>query len=103
MNRFFETGKKGKKARKRRIGLIGRLLRTVFYLALIMLFAVPVFATGLYLHVIQNYEDRLDRRYPDLIQDSSIYDAEGNKIGEFAGLESRKTLAPHDFGNHLPQ
>ena len=103
MNRFFETGKKGKKARKRRIGLIGRSLRTVFYLALIMLFAVPVFATGLYLHVIQNYEDRINHRYPDLIQDSSIYDAEGNKIGEFAGLESRKTLAPHDFGNHLPQ
>ena len=103
MNSFFETGRKGKKARKRRIGLIGRSLRTVFNLALIMLVAALVFATGLYLHVIRNYEDRLDRRYPELIQDSSVYDAEGNKIGEFGARESRKTLGPGDFGRYLPR
>lgn len=103
MNSFFETGNKGKKARKRRIGLVGRLLRTVFNLTLILLIAVPVFVTGLYLHVIQNYEDRLDQRYPDLTQNSSIYDAEGKKIGEFGGRESRETLAPDDFGKYLPR
>ena len=103
MNNFFETGKKAKKARKRRIGLIGRALRTVFNLTLILLAAVLVFATGLYFHVIENYQNRLDRRYPELAQDSSIYDAEGNKIAEFTVLESRKTLGPGDFGDHLPR
>ena len=103
MNNFFETGKKAKKARKRRVGLIGRALRTVFNLTLILLAVALVFATGLYFHVIQEYQNRLDRRYPELAQDSSIYDAEGNKIGEFNVLESRKTLGPHDFGKHLPR
>ncbi|MGI8859834.1 MAG: transglycosylase domain-containing protein [Rubrobacteraceae bacterium] len=103
MNNFFETGKKGKKARKRRIGLIGRALRTVFNLTLILLAAALVFATGLYFHVIENYQDRLDQRYPELPQDSSVYDAEGNKIAEFDVVESRKTLGPDGFGNYLPR
>ncbi len=103
MNNFFETGKKGKRARKRRIGWIGWAIRTAFNLALIMVVAVLVFATGLYLHVVREYQDRLDSRYPALPQDSSIYDSEGNKIGEFNVLESRKTLGPDEFGDNLPR
>ena len=100
MNSFFETSKKASK--KRRFGLLFRTLRTLFNLGLIALVLVGVLTVGLYLVVIREYGDRLDQRYPDLAQDSYIYDVNGDRIGEFEVEESRETVGFEDFGEHLP-
>jgi membrane peptidoglycan carboxypeptidase len=101
VNSFFETSKKASK--KRRFGLLFRTLRTLFNLGLIALVLVGVLTVGLYLVVIREYGDRLDQRYPDLAQDSYIYDVNGDRIGEFEVEESRETVGFEDFGEHLPR
>jgi membrane peptidoglycan carboxypeptidase len=101
VNSFFETSKKASK--KRRFGLLFRTLRTLFNLGLIALVLVGVLTVGLYLVVIREYGDRLDQRYPDLAQDSYIYDVNGDRIGEFEVEESRETVGFDDFGEHLPR
>ena len=100
MNSFFETSKKGTK--KRRVGLFLRVLRFLFNAVLILAISAIILVIGLYLFVTREYEDRLDQRYPDLAQDSYVYDANGRKIGEFEVEESRETVGFDDFGEHLP-
>ena len=100
MNNFFETSKKASK--KRRFGLLFRTLRAFFNLGLIALVLVGVLTVGLYLFVIREYGDRLDQRYPELAQDSYVYDVNGDRIGEFEVEESRETVGFEDFGEHLP-
>ena len=101
MNSFFETSKKGTK--KRRVGLFLRVLRFLFNAVLILAISAIILVIGLYLFVTREYEDRLDQRYPDLAQDSYVYDANGRKIGEFEVEESRETVGFDDFGEHLPE
>ena len=60
-------------------------------------------ASGIYLYVLYAYDDQLDSRYPDLIQNSSVYDAEGNWISEFKAEENRRTVGEEDLGEYLPQ
>jgi penicillin-binding protein 1A len=101
VNNFFETSKKASK--KRRFGLLFRTLRVLFNLGLIAMVLAAVLIVGLYLYVIREYGDRLDQRYPELAQDSYIYDANGDRIGEFEVEESRETVGFGDFGEHLPR
>src|SRR5919199_1114059 len=103
---MFETSKKaskGKKAPKKPPGWVLRLLRFLFNLALILAASVLIVVSGLYAYVVYAYGDQLERRYPDLIQNSSVYDADGNQIGEFQADEDRRTVGPDDLGEHLPQ
>ena len=58
---------------------------------------------GLYLFLMYTYDDQLDRRYPDLVQNSSVYDADGNRISEFKAEENRRTVGEDEFGEYLPQ
>ncbi|MCA1688394.1 MAG: penicillin-binding protein, partial [Actinobacteria bacterium] len=101
VNSFFETSKKTSK--KRRLGLLFRTLRVLFNLGLISALLASVLIVGLYLFVIGEYGDRLDERYPELAQDSYIYGANGDRIGEFEVEESRETVGFEDFGEHLPR
>jgi membrane peptidoglycan carboxypeptidase len=101
VNSLFETSKKASK--KRRQGLILRTLRVLFNLALILAVAALVLVAGLYWFVIREQGDRLDQRYPELVQDSYVYDVNGNKIGEFGVEESRETVDFDAFGEHLPR
>jgi penicillin-binding protein 1A len=101
VNSFFETSKKASK--KRRFGLLFRTLRALFNLGLIALVLVGVLTVGLYLVVIREYGASLDQRYPELAQDSYIYDVNGDRIGEFEVEESRETVGFEDFGEHLPR
>jgi penicillin-binding protein 1A len=101
VNNFFETSKKASK--KRRFGLLFWTLRVLFNLGLIAMVLAAGLIVGLYLLVIREYGDRLDRRYPELAQDSYIYDANGDRIGEFEVEESRETVGFDDFGEHLPR
>ena len=101
MNSFFETSKKASK--KRRRGILLRTLRFLFNLALVMAAIAVVLVVGLYLVVIREHGDRLEKRYPDLAQDSYVYAADGERIGEFEVEESRETVGFEDLGEYLPQ
>ena len=101
MNSFFETSKKASK--KRRRGLVLGTLRFFFNLALILIVVALTALVGSYFLVIQEYGERLDRTYPDLMQDSYVYDANGNKVGEFGVEESRETVGFEGFGKNLPR
>ena len=101
MNSFFETSKRASK--KRRRGLTLGTLRILFNLALILTFASATALVGSYFFVIEEHGERLDRKYPELVQDSYVYDINGNKVGEFAVEESRETVGFDAFGEHLPR
>ena len=101
MNSLFETSKKASK--KRRRGLFLRALRVLFNLVVILAVTALILVVGLYSFVIREYGDRLDQRYPELVQDSYVYDANGNKIGEFGVQESRETVGYDAFGKNLPR
>ena len=103
---LFETSKKAskaKKASKRPKGWVLRFLRYLFNLVLILVVIVLAAVSGLYAYVIYAYGDQLQRRYPDLVQNSSVYDANGDQIGEFKAEENRRTVGPEDLGEYLPE
>ncbi len=101
MNSFFQTSKKA--TGKRRAGWIVWILRTFFNLALIFSVAFLVLVTGVYLLVVKDYGNRLDRRYPELAQNSYVYDGKGNRIGEFQAEQDRETVGPKGLGKILPK
>jgi membrane peptidoglycan carboxypeptidase len=101
VNSFFETSKRASK--KRRRGLVLGTLRILFNLALILTVASAIALVGSYFFVIEEHGERLDRKYPELVQDSYVYDINGNKVGEFAVEESRETVGFDAFGEHLPR
>src|SRR5918992_1282170 len=101
VNNFFETSKKATK--KRRLGFLLWTIRAFLNVVLILAISAITLIVGLYLFVIREYGDRLDQRYPELAQDSYIYDANGGRIGEFEVEESRETVGFDDFGKHLPR
>ena len=93
----------GKKPSKKRLGWALRFLRLLFNLALTLLVFVLTIVSGLYLFVMYLYDDQLDSRYPDLVQNSPVYDADGNRISEFKAKENRRTVGEDELGEHLPQ
>jgi hypothetical protein len=111
VEKLFETGKKasrrplggGKKPSRKRLGWALRFLRFLFNLALILLVVALMVVSGLYLFVMYRYDDHLDSRYPDLVQNSSVYDADGNRISEFKAEENRRTVGEDELGEYLPQ
>jgi membrane peptidoglycan carboxypeptidase len=92
VNNFFETSKKSSRAGP--LGRSVRGLRALFNLTLVSVLAAVILVTGLYVFVANEYEDDLDRTYPELAQDSYVYDAQGTKIGEIPAAESRETVGP---------
>ncbi len=100
MNNLFETSKKTRRARP--LGRFLRGLRALFNLALVLGLLAVILVTGLYVFVANEYEPDLGRTYPELVQDSYIYDSQGKKIGEIPAAESRETVGPDGLGEHLP-
>ena len=101
MEKFlFETSKK---ASRRPLGWALRFLRFLFNLALILLAGALVAVSGLYAYVVYTHEDQIESRYPDLIQNSFVYDVDANKIGEFRAEENRQTVDEEGLGEYLPQ
>ena len=101
VNSFFETSKKTSK--KRRLGIFLRTLRLLFNIALIVAVLSLIVLVGSYWLVVEENGERLESRYPELMQDSYVYDADGNRIGEFSVEESRETVGFDGFGEHLPR
>ena len=101
MNSFFETSKK--KTKKRRRGLFFWVLRALFNLALVLCVTAVALVVGLYVFVVDEHGGRLDERYPELVQDSYVYDADGERIGEFEAEQGRETVGFEDLGEYLPE
>ncbi|HET7480739.1 MAG TPA: transglycosylase domain-containing protein [Rubrobacteraceae bacterium] len=101
MNSFFQTSKKA--TAKPRKGFVVRALRALFNLTIILSVTALVLVTGLYLLVVQKYEGQIHQRYPDLAQDSYVYDVNGDRIGEFTAAQSRETVGPDRLGKYLPR
>jgi penicillin-binding protein 1A len=110
VEKLFETGRKaqarrplGKPKRGRRPGRVLRFLR--FCLNLALIFSVGALATvlGGYLYFTHDAGDKLDDRYPDLPQNSYVYDGEGEQIAEIKGKENRRTVRYRELGEHLPR
>ncbi len=103
MNSFFETSKKA--SRKRR-GFFVRALRVLVRLSLAFLVAMVVMVAGfagLYFYLVQEYRVQLDQRYPDLAQNSHVYDADGTEIATLPAEQSRETVGSDGLGEHLPR
>ena len=100
MNDWFETGKKARG--KSRPGLLVRGLRTAFNAALILGTSAIIGVVGLYLFVVQQYDEGLARRQPKLVQDSYVYDARGERVGSFRAVESRETVGFERLGDQIP-
>jgi penicillin-binding protein 1A len=82
---------------------VARIFRTLFNLFLIALVAVLVLVTALYFYVMREYQGRLDETYPALVENSYVYDREGEMIAEFPAEEDRKTVGFDGLGERLPQ
>jgi penicillin-binding protein 1A len=101
VDNFFETSKKKSKGRK--LGRsVQRGLRAIFNLGLVLGLAVVVGITCLYLFVLREYEGDLGRTYPELAENSYVYDVDGNKIGEIPVAQSRETVGFEGLGENLP-
>lgn len=101
MNTLFETSKKTVIKRRRRFFV--RFLRAAFKLSLVLLVAAAVGGTGLYFYMVREHGDRLDQRYPALVQNSYVYAANGDRIGTFEAEQNRETVGPESLGEHLPK
>jgi membrane peptidoglycan carboxypeptidase len=101
VNNFFETSKK--KTKKRPLGRFVRGLRALFNLALILGVCAVIVVACLYLFVAKEFEGDLDRTYPELAENSYVYDVNGKQIGEFPVAQSRETVGSEGLGQHLPE
>ncbi len=81
VNSFFETSKKTSK--KRRLGRFVRGLRDHFNHLLILGVSAMIVVAYLYLFVTKQFEGDLGRIYPELAENSYVYDEDGHKIKEF--------------------
>ncbi len=101
MNSFFDTS--NKKSKRRQPGLFLWALRTLFNLVLVLSVSAVAGAVCLYLFLVEEHGGGLERRYPDLVQNSYVYDADGERIGEFPAGQSRETVGFEGLGEHLPR
>ncbi len=85
------------------MGWVLRFLRFLFSLALILVAGALIVVSSLYAYVVYTHEDQLKRTYPDLIQNSFVYDVDGNRIGEFRAEENRRTVGEEYLSEYLSQ
>ena len=101
MNNFFDTSKKAGKRRWRRF--FARTFRTLINLGLVTLIVAVVGLIGLYTYLVSGYEDQLDQRYPTLVQNSKVYDADGQRISTLRAGQDRETVGPEGLGEPLKE
>jgi penicillin-binding protein 1A len=100
VNNFFETSTK--KSKKRQLGRFVRGLRALFNLVLVLGASAVIVVACLYMFVVKEFQGGLDRTYPELAENSYVYDADGKQIGEFPVMESRETVGFEGLGENLP-
>jgi penicillin-binding protein 1A len=100
VNNFFETSTK--KSKKRQLGRFVRGLRALFNLVLVLGASAVIVVACLYMFVVKEFQGGLDRTYPELAENSYVYDEDGKQIGEFPVMESRETVGFEGLGKNLP-
>ena len=58
---------------------------------------------GTYAYVIDEHGEVLDLRYPQLAENSIVYDANGQEIEVIEGERDRETVGPEALGENLPR
>jgi membrane peptidoglycan carboxypeptidase len=101
VNSFFDTS--SKKPKRRQLGHFLWTLRVLFNLLLVLGVSAVAAIVFLYVFVVEEHRSGLERRYPDLVQDSYVYDANGEKIGALPTAQSRETVGFQGLGEHLPR
>ncbi len=72
-------------------------------MTLLAVITVAASITGLYFFTVRDYEDQLQKRYPDLAQNSHVYDRNGQEISFIQGSENRETVDFEGLGEYLPK
>ncbi len=111
MDSFFETAepRRGKYRRPRAKGIrrVYRVLRRLLWTFLVLSFLLAVggalAVAGTYAYVIYEHGEALDRRYPQLAENSFVYDADGREIQVLEGERDRETVGPEALGENLPR
>ncbi len=103
MSTLFDTGTVEKRPKRRRRRLVSRTLRFLFIMTLLTLVTVSATITGLYFFTVRDYEEQLQKRYPDLAQNSHVYDRNGKEISFIQGSENRETVDFEGLGEYLPK
>ena len=111
MEKLFETGRKAQARRPpgkspgrgRRPGRVLRFLRFCFNLALVLFVGALATILGGYVYFTHGVGDKLDDRYPELPQNSYVYDVDGEQVGEIKGKENRRTVRYRERGEYLPR
>lgn len=98
---FFDTSTRKRPGNPK--GFFVRALRVLFNAVLIAIVMALTLVTVLYLFVVRGYEPQLEQRYPDLPQNSRVYDVDGKEMGEFVGRENRETVGYEGLGRYLPE
>lgn len=98
---LFQTTKKA--TGKRRLGWALRTLRAIFNLVLTMMVVALVIVTAMHFIVVRDYSDRLQARYPDLAENSYVYDRNGDRIAGIQGAQNRETVGTRGLGKRLPE
>ena len=60
-------------------------------------------AAGTYVYVVDEHGSALDRRYPQLAENSFVYDADGRKVSVFEGERDREAVGWDALGENLPR
>lgn len=105
-NAFRTTKHARKKQVKKPVGgpprRMLRFVRGVFNLALILTILATVFVAGSYFYFVESNLEGLSERYPDLPENSYVYDREGAEIASIAASENRETVSEEGVGPYLP-
>lgn len=109
METFFDTRRRVSRRNRRKNTpkeppeFFWRVLRILFNAAIIIAALALICISAGYAYVIYTHDEALDRRYPDLIENSLVYDVDGRLMGEFRATENRRTVGPEGLGEHLPR
>ncbi len=110
MEKLFETSRKArarksprKPGRGSRPGRVLRFLRFCFNLSLVCFVGVLATILAGYLYFTHGVGDKLDQRYPELPQNSYVYDVDGEQVAEIKGKENRRTVRYRELGEYLPR
>lgn len=105
-NSFQTTRKARKRPEKKPSGRTPRRLlrfvRGVFNLAVILTILTIAFVGGSYFYIVESNLDGLSSRYPDLPENSYVYDGEGNEVAFIPASENRETVSGDELGRYLP-
>ncbi|CAN5900355.1 hypothetical protein BH23ACT11_BH23ACT11_02750 [soil metagenome] len=101
MTTLFDTRKKAAKKQPR--PFLVRVLRTLLNLGLLTLLVLVGGLVGLYAYLVNEHGAELEQRYPTLVQNSRVLDADGQEISTFQAEQNRETVGSDGLAEPLMQ